>query len=64
MRHHSPLSQSLFLSWLDRESWQQFIINLNEIAAFNYNKETYSDNFRPLDEFIILKNVGRKVAQK
>ena len=64
MRHHSPLSQSFFLSLLDRESWQQFFINLNEITAFNYDKEIDSDEFRPFDEFIMWRNVDRKVAKK
>ena len=59
---HALLSQSVFLPWLDRELWQQFIINLNEIAAFNYDKEIDSDDFRPLDEFIIWRNVDRKFA--
>ena len=40
---HVPLFHSVFLSWLDRERWQQFIINLNEISAFNYNREIDSE---------------------
>ena len=61
---HIPLSQSFFLSWLERERWQQFIMNLNKIADFNYFKEIYSDEFRPFDEVIIWRNVDRKVAQQ
>ena len=49
--------QLVILSWLDRERLQPFIINLNEIAALNYNKEIDS-------EFIIWRNIDRKVAQK
>jgi len=39
-------------------------MNLNKIAAFNYFKEIYSDEFRPFDEVIIWRNVDRKVAQQ
>ena len=63
-RHPHSSLPVVFLSWLERERWQQFIMNLNKIADFNYFKEIYSDEFRPFDEVIIWRNVDRKVAQQ